>query len=285
MVSLAHTIKTKGFKNTLKRVMEIYSRYSFNGLVKSMNAMLSILDDYDAYATFPITAITLQRNIDLIKEYRNKRIEWAMHGYVHVDYTHLSLDVVDKHIRMGKKIFESAGIELYGFRAPYLKINYDIIQVLRDNEFIYDSSHSFFVPVIPIEKDVKIILDYYSPIKEWKIEIFNGIAEIPVSLPDDEILVDRLGYKGEKIGKIWVNMCKKLKNINAIPVIQLHPERGKICAEGLRMVLNWARKNDIEVLHLKDVADGKRENVMAITGDVDVIKLSDFRHTQLEESE
>ena len=265
--------------------MEIYSRYSFNGLIKSMNTMLDVLDDYNAHATFPITAITLQRNIDLIKEYRNKRIEWAMHGYVHVDHTRLSLEIVDKHIKMGKKIFETAGIELYGFRAPYLKINDDIIQVLRENEFIYDSSHSFFVPVIPVEKDVKIILDYYSPIKEWKIENINGIVEIPVSLPDDEILVDRLGYKGDKIGKIWVDMCEKLKNMNAIPIIQLHPERGKICAEGLRMVLDWAQKNDIVVLHLKDIANGKRKNVMAITGDVDVMKLSDFRYMQLEESE
>ena len=283
MPSLLHTLKTKGFANTIKRVAMIYSRYSFNGLMRSLNKMLEILEDYNAGVTFPITAVTLDRNMDLIKEVNSSKIEWAMHGYVHIDYTTINLEEIEKHIKKGKEIFKKAGFEVYGFRAPYLKINEDTIKMLKKYGFIYDSSHSFFLPVIPIEKSVKIILDYYSPLKEWKIDDTHGLLEIPVTLPDDEILVDRLGYRGDKIGKVWVNMCEKLKETNIIPVLQLHPERGRICAAGLKMVLEWARKNDIEIVHLKDIAMGKRENVMAITGDVDVIKPWDWRYMSVSE--
>jgi hypothetical protein len=86
--------------------------------------------------------------------------------------------------------------------------------------------------------------------------------------------------KEEKIGKIWSEMCQKIKDLGGIPVIQLHPERGKICKKGLEMVLDWARKNDMNLLWLKDIALDKFENgnVMAITGDIDVIKISDFKY-------
>ena len=278
MVSLLHTIKTKGILNTAKRIAELYSRYTFNGFVKSLNSVLDILDDYDAKATFPITAITLERNIDLIREYRDKIIEWAMHGYVHVDYTKVMLKEVEKHIEYGKKIFKNANIELYGFRAPYLKINKEIINLLKSHGFRYDSSYSFFVPVIAVKKSVKKIQEYYNPLKRWKIGNHGGIWEIPASLPDDEIIVDRLGYRGEKIGKVWVRMCNELKKTNAIPVIQLHPERGRLCSVAIKMVLDWANKNNLKVVHLKDIPTLHEKNAIVISGDVDIIKISDLRH-------
>jgi len=278
VVSLSHTLKTKGAINTFKRAIRIYSRYSFNRFLKSMNSMLDLLDDFDAYVTFPITAITLQRNIDTIKEFRTRGIEWAMHGYVHVDYTQLPLQKVEKHIVEGKKIFKSAGIKLYGFRAPYLKSNEKILGVLKKHDFIYDSSQSFFVPVIPVNKSVKIILEYYNPIEKWELKNVNGILEIPVSLPDDEILVDRLGYGGDKIGEVWIKMCRELIRIGGIPVIQLHPERGKLCYEGLKKVLEWASKNDFEILPLKDLAKHTGKKSISITGDVDIVKISDLRY-------
>ncbi|AGB04692.1 putative xylanase/chitin deacetylase [Aciduliprofundum sp. MAR08-339] len=278
MPSLIHTIKTKGFVNTLKRGAVIYSRYSFNRFVSSFNTIIEILEDYNASSTFPITAMTLERNVDTIKEWRNKRIEWAMHGYVHVDYSNLDKETIEKHIVAGRKIFYRSGIELYGFRAPYLSVNDEILGILRERRFLYDSSKSFFVDVIPVDGNVKRILKYYKPIKNWKLENYDGLVEIPVSLPDDEILVDRLGYRGDKIGKIWVKMCEIIKDLGGIPVLQLHPERGRICSDALSMVLEWARKNDINVVQLKDIAQGNLSNILVITGDVDIIKISDLRY-------
>lgn len=281
MASLMHTIKTKGVVNTVKRMGMIYSRYSFDGFLKSISTMLDVLDDYDAKVTFPITAVTLERNLDMIKEFKSKSIEWAMHGYVHIDYAKLDEDVILDHIKKGKKVFKSANIDVLGFRAPYLSFNKKLFSILSNNGFTYDSSQCYFVDVISSEiKNVKMILDYYKPITDWSIKKYNGIMEIPICLPDDEILSDRLKYKDEKIGKFWVEMCQRINKVNGIPVLGLHPERGRICKVGLKMVLDWARKNDVKSVSLKDIVNNKnnKDMLMAISGDVDVIRISDFKH-------
>jgi uncharacterized protein YejL (UPF0352 family) len=281
MASLLHTIKTKGVINTIKRMGMVTSRYSFNAFSKSIHTMVDVLEKYDAKVTFPITAITLERNIDLIKELDSKSIEWAMHGFVHLDYAKLDKDLIEEHIKKGKKIFNKANINVVGFRAPYLSSNNNLLSILSKNGFIYDSSKCYFVKVISSEiNNVKIILDYYKPLEKWGIKKYNDILEIPICLPDDEILSDRLKYKDEKIGKIWIEMCQRLTKKKIIPILGLHPERGRICKTALDIVLNWARKNDVKSVCLKDIANNKnkKDMLIAITGDVDVIKISDFKH-------
>ena len=285
MTSIKHCLKTKGVVNTIRRIGMISYRYSLNGFLKSFNIIIDLLENYDAKATFPITAITLKRNIDTIKEIKSKSIEWAMHGYIHKDYTTLNRNAIINHIEKGKKIFNNANIKISGFRTPYLSTNKMITSILSEKGFSYDSSKSYYVNVIPFKlKKIKIILDYYKPLDKWMINEFNGMKEIPICFPDDEILVDRLKFKGEKIGQIWIEMCQKLMNNGGIPVIGLHPERGRICKKGLEMVLEWARKKDLNLLCLEDIAKGKYENgkVIAITGDIDIIKISDFRYMKKE---
>ena len=262
--------------NTIKRIGTIYSRYSFNRFMDSFNEIIENLENYDAKATFPITGITLERNQDFIKSFKTKRIEWALHGYLHIDYAKLNKEVIAQHIANGKEVFKNVGIKLYGFRAPYLSINKEGLGELYKAGFIYDSSKTFFAGGIQLNRSTELILDYYRPMKTWKIEKIENIVEIPVSLPDDEILVDRLGYRSDKVGDVWIKMCDKIINIGGIPVLQLHPERGKICSDALKNILQWAAKKDVSVLQLKDIAKGKKDNVMAITGDVDIMKISDF---------
>jgi hypothetical protein len=284
MASLMHTIKTKGISNTISRFGMIFNRYILDRFLNSFDILIEVLEEYDAKATFPITATTLERNIDKIKDRKSKSIEWAMHGYIHHDYTKLDNKVIQGHIIKGKRIFNKANIDVVGFRAPYLSIDKRIISILSKNGFLYDSSQCYFVDVVSSDiNEVKLILDYYNPLKKWNIKVYNDMIEIPVCLPDDEIIVDRLRYKKEIIGKIWIKMCQKIYNTNGIPVIQLHPERGGICKSGLKILLNWARKNDVEALSLRDIATNKDEitKKMAITGDIDIINISDLMIGQI----
>lgn len=279
MSSIGHATKTKGYSNTIKRVWLIYSRYSFNGFIKSFKTLQKIIETYDVKITIPINAVILERNMDLITTVDSKKIEWAMHGYLHVDYTRIT--DFKKHIESGKKIFKKANIDLVGFRAPYLSINNNMLNLLSKSGFSYDSSKCYVGNTIGTEKKaVNLILDFYEPMKKWEIKSYNGLKEIPVSLPDDEILVDRLGYKSKHIGDIWIGMCEKLIEKNIIPVIQLHPERARICQGSLESLLDWARKKDVELKWLRDIADNKyREGkTMVLSGDIDYIKISDIRH-------
>lgn len=283
MTSLLHTIKTKGIVNTLRRTGMIYRRLSFGRYLRSLNTMVNVLESYEAKATLPITAITLQRHAKELETYiSSDLLEWAMHGYVHVDYTALSPEVVDEHLKKGIEIFNEAGIEVQGFRAPYLRVNEGVLSALEKAGFRYDSSKSYYLDLVPSERrDVRLILDYYKPMRTWKMEKNGGITEIPVCLPDDEIMVDRLKYRAEKVGSVWVDMCRRVIEEGGVPVIQLHPERGQICAPALEKVLKWASNHDIKSLHLKDVAALKKStHAIVVTGDVDVVNISDFRYMQ-----
>ena len=112
------------------------------------------------------------------------------------------------------------------------------------------------------------------------MEKTHDILEIPVSLPDDEIMIDRLKLNPGKVGKIWVKMCRSLIKTDAIPVIQIHPERARICNESLEILFDWARKSDYELVALKNIAQGKYKpnECIAISGDIDYIRISDIRH-------
>ena len=226
MPSLIHALRTKGFVTTAKRVGFISSRYSFNGFSKSLESYIKAIEDHDAKVTFPITARVLERNIDLIKQARSKSIEWAMHGYTHTNYA--KIEDVYTDIRKGCSIFKKAKVPIYGFRAPFINANEEVLEALIKNKFLYDSSTSYYVKgLIPESDSIKLILDFYKPKKEPEIRYFKGLPRIPLSLPDDEMMLDRLGFKPEQIGKVWIKMCKRIIKTKAVPVIQLHPERAR----------------------------------------------------------
>jgi hypothetical protein len=70
----------------------------------------------------------------------------------------------------------------------------------------------------------------------------DGLVEIPVSIPDDEALIERLGVtQGERIGAIWEEMLKRTYERGELFTLQLHPERIDLCKSALAHVIQRAR--------------------------------------------
>jgi hypothetical protein len=70
----------------------------------------------------------------------------------------------------------------------------------------------------------------------------DHLVEIPVSLPDDEILVDRLSGKGSSsIEQTWQDILSQTYQRGEIFTLQLHPERIAICVDALSLLLDKAR--------------------------------------------
>ena len=258
---------------------------------KNMKDYANTLRKYDAVGTIPVPAITLSRNREFIQSIDQSIIEWAMHGYIHTDYKKLDAEEFNLHIKNGVKIFKENGLYLYGFRAPYLSMGTDGFDILKKNSLLYDSSHSYLSSVMSEEEfrkePVKKIVDYYGANNSAGLEIVNEITEIPVWLPDDEILVDRLGMSPKNISKCWLSMAEEAMRTDGILVLQLHPERFQICKEALVSVLKWGNENDAEFLKLSDIAKEARLNsksfkgqehpVIAITGDLDIMSIRDLK--------
>jgi glycosyltransferase involved in cell wall biosynthesis len=67
------------------------------------------------------------------------------------------------------------------------------------------------------------------------------LVEIPVSLPDDEMLIDRLGIRDPRlISGIWQAILRESHARGELFTLQLHPERILMCQQGLSDILQQA---------------------------------------------
>lgn len=243
------------------------------------------LQEYNINATIFIPSSILSRNSDILDAIDLDRIEIALHGRDHIDYTNLSSEEISCHIKTAIETFKDYQIKAFGFRAPYLKINNNVLKAINNSGMIYDSSYPVYFDTIPkdsakyplVERLIKL---YDMRFGFPKISKINQLKEIPVALPDDEILVERLDYNKEQVSRCWIDSMKISKNTEeGIFVLQLHPERIALLKESLIDTIQWAANNGVTIKSLADIArTGIRpgEHCMAITGDIDIVKLLDI---------
>ncbi|MHA2067780.1 MAG: polysaccharide deacetylase family protein [Candidatus Thorarchaeota archaeon] len=210
--------------------------------------------EYDCIPTFPITAVTLKRHPDLISKLSKYGIEFALHGYIHTDYKSLSLVEQNRHFGKAVETFKACHVPFTGFRAPYLRVSNETPKALDNLGILYDSSHVIHWDVIDKSKSstrgceaYDRLLDFYQPRSAQEFlalpRFINGFIEIPVSVPDDEAMVDRLGITDKKvIAEIWMAILERTYDRGELFTVQLHHERIPYCESALTAVLQQARK-------------------------------------------
>jgi peptidoglycan/xylan/chitin deacetylase (PgdA/CDA1 family) len=274
-MKLGFLSKSRGFRNVISRVFTVTYRFGlspkrFENLLKKY---YEITNKANCLPTFAITAVVLARHPDYIKELSRKGVEFAVHGYVHVDYKVLSIEEKKRHIKKAINIFNMCEIPFEGFRAPFLRVNKNTTPILSNFGFVYHSSRVLYWPVIELKKfsgyarnNHNLLLEFCAPLdanKYFSLPKFeNGLVEIPVSLPDDETIIERLGiYDKKKISKIWLELLQKIYQNGELFVLSLHPERIDYCDTALADVLNKAREFNpsVWVTTMKEIAEWWRE--------------------------
>ncbi|MDO9087614.1 MAG: polysaccharide deacetylase family protein [Anaerolineaceae bacterium] len=211
-----------------------------------------LLEKFDCYATFPITAVALKRHRKLINKYLGQNIEFAVHGYNHVDYSQFDPKSQLEQLQLARDVFERVGIKPKGFRSPYLSRDDNLSKAIETAGYSYVSNQPILWEVlsqddIPLRAIVayKKALAFYKP---WKSserlsipKLCGKLVDIPVSLPDDEILVDRLSGSTNLVKKTWLNIQSQAYHRGELFTLQLHPERIGFCADSLSAVLAEAR--------------------------------------------
>lgn len=157
--------------------------------IKFLPSFLKIIEKNDIKATFFITSDVIKKFPVLIKKL-SKRHEIACHGYRHYQLTKMDLTEVKIDLIKSRKIFNKIlGVTPIGFRAPFFSINSDILEVLEESGFKYDSSLIFgFLPNRYLNLNVSR-RPYY---------ITKGLLELPVSsigiIPLGTTWLQFLGY-------------------------------------------------------------------------------------------
>ena len=280
MNPISIAIKGKGPFSFVRRVASIVKRYGLTPgkMDRALTQFAATLDQFGCSATFPITCVALQRHPRVINKYQAQGIEFAVHGYRHLDHTQLSHAEQLTHLTLSRQVFTQFGIEAHGFRSPYLRWNPDAVLALQQIGFAYDSSQALAWDVLDGQETpaYRQVLDFYRalPANDYPSlpTLEHNLVRIPYSLPDDEALVERLSLKStSQMSALWLTILHHTFQLGEVFTLGLHPERIASCREPLAAVLTEACRLSppVWIASLKEIAAWWRARAEA------TVKISD----------
>jgi peptidoglycan/xylan/chitin deacetylase (PgdA/CDA1 family) len=250
---IAVATRAKGLGALLRRAYSITRHYGVSPakMDAALQLFVQTLDQFNCGASFAVTALVLKRNPGMVK-YRDQNIELVVHGYTHADYSHMEPAIQQAELRRACEAFASIGLPASGFRPPYLLGGPHLYASLEATGFSFVSSQPIiwdvldaadFTPSTHVNYE-RAVAFYHPWLASERLSLprFCGqLIEIPVSLPDDEILADRLQGDGNRlIERVWQRILSETYSRGELFTVQLHPERIKLCVEALSAILGKA---------------------------------------------
>jgi len=93
-------------------------------------------------------------------------------------------------------------------------------------------------------------------------------------------ILNRLPMNPDQVSRCWIESMKmSLKTDGGVYVMQLHPERILLLKNSLVDSIKWAIESEMQIRSLAEITrNGTRsgEHYMAITRDVDIVRLADI---------
>lgn len=258
---VSFSIRTKGAHNFARRLRTVFTRFGLSE-AQTRNGLHSIVDSlrqFDGAPTFFIPAIVLGRHPNLISEIARGGAEIGVHGYVHNDYRMLSRDQQYRQTEKAISIFQQSRIPYYGFRNPYLGWTTESLEVYATLGFRYESNIAVLHDVVDLKVFSPLLLSGFAkslalfqavPCSIYRLRPqFDGnLLRIPTSIPDDEMLFDRLRITDPiEVGRIWSNVMQRVYDLGGLYTLNLHPERGILCRRALDTLLANARSRELPV--------------------------------------
>jgi peptidoglycan/xylan/chitin deacetylase (PgdA/CDA1 family) len=257
MDRLRFVLDSRGMRNTIQRALQVGTRFGLTAhkMERRLLRYADVAADYGAHPSLPITAGVMDRNPWVAHHLAERGVELCVHGYVHTDMSRLTPDQQHHHIDKAVGLFRKHGVDFAGFRSPYLRYDDATLAAVEAAGFDYDSNLPFYWEPRRTLCNLKVYeedglrrgLRFYRPVTypaDCSLpRFFGGLVEIPVSLPDDEILLDRMGWDPKRIGEVWKEMAGTALERGELLTLQLHPERIELLEPSLRQVLDLAKSS------------------------------------------
>ena len=272
---VSYSIRTKGVYAFARRLGTVFTRFGFSETAtqRALHAIMDSLQAYNAAPTFFIPAAVLRRHPGLIAEIARGGAEIGVHGYVHNDYRSLNAQQQYTQTKQAISVFEDTRTAYQGFRNPYLGWTEESLQVFTDLGFAYESNEAVFHDVVDFdrlppqlkssyEKSLALFQAIPCNIYALRPHFEGSLLRIPTSIPDDEMLFDRLRITDQReVGHIWSRVMQRVYDCGGLYTLNLHPERGVLCRQALETLLSYARNRQLPVwvTRIGDVAQWWRE--------------------------
>ncbi len=267
---VSFSIKTKGMHNFSRRLWTVFTRFglSESRTRRGLYAVIHALQARNAAATFFIPAVVLRRHAALIGEVARCGTEIGIHGYVHNDYRTLDKFEQFKQTQLAISIFQNFSIPNQGFRNPYLGWTEESLDVYASLGFKYESNIAVLHDVVDLNafstllqngfaKSLKLFQAIPCSIYSLRPQFKGDLLRIPTSIPDDEMLFDRLRITDpQDVGQFWSEVMQRVYDYGGLYTLNLHPERGVLCRPALERLLEYAcsRPLPVWIARIGDIA-------------------------------
>jgi peptidoglycan/xylan/chitin deacetylase (PgdA/CDA1 family) len=168
------------------------------------------LAPYGLAPTFATPGSVIERAPEFFRELQAMGVEFAVHGYDHVDFRSLDDSATRAQFERAIDSFRRHGIAFEGFRCPYLSYSDRVAGVVPEGTFAYSSNDAVSWDVLDGGQGGSTsaqLEEFYAAAPATEAisapYVRGRLVEIPVSLPDDLQLLDGFGLKAAAISEIW----------------------------------------------------------------------------------
>ena len=278
--------QSRGPRNAITRLPTILGRFGMTPAksVGQLNALLDVTGRYAITPTLLVTAVTAQRNPEVIRRLQARGVEIGAHGYVHNDYSALTAGEQLEQVGRARNLLASLGIETTGWRCPYSRWNVDTVRAVARAGFDYEATPVYEWPAFEQEGIVmssEARADYERLCRLFGVrsarhravlpEMVDGLVQIPMSIPQDEDMIDRLHLSNADLRRVWLRMLSESRSFGETFVICLHPERAQLMSDALGATLAEARRlGDVWTVPLREISRWWRDRATAsvrVSGD------------------
>ncbi len=149
-----------------------------NRVIASTHTLLELFNHHSISCTFFVLGWLAERYPTLVKEIAACGHEIASHGYSHVLCSEVPSDELRQDLLKSRKLLEDiTGKPVVGYRAPSFSVTPELITLLSDTGYAYDSSYNSF----GMNSRHGTLKGEWTRKKEGLLQAENGIYEIPIS--------------------------------------------------------------------------------------------------------
>jgi hypothetical protein len=232
-----------------------------------IRATVALLAEYGCTPTFPTPGRVVQWHPRFIQDLQAAGAEIAVHSFDHLDLKGYRPEEACEQLMKGVEAFERHGIEVHGFRCPYLSWSKGLLEALPAGRFGYSSNEAVWWDAAPLagaQVDGPVLAkltEFYEPRRAQSAisvpHTGHGLVEIPVCLPDDLQLHDGLQLGTEAIGAAWSDVLQQTHRRGEAFTLMFHPELAERCEGAFRTLLEQARvlQPGVWLARLRDISD------------------------------
>ncbi len=274
MQYLSSWFRARGTRFVGHRLISLLQRHGITGRTTSnrLDALVAALAGDGCFPTLLIPGRIVERNPELLRRLQSAGAEIAVHGYRHLDLKTLPLAEATRELEKAVEISHHCGIDVRGFRCPYLGYSSELLAGLPKGMFAYSSNDAIAWDGFCSDDGAAKATSFTSTLRslynakpsdgEVSVPWTRGdLTEIPVSLPDDLWLHDGCSVATQEIGRTWNLMLGEIHRRGELFTLLFHAELlesfRKVIFELLRQV-GWLRPR-VWIASLRSISEWWKE--------------------------